>query len=176
MIKDAKRIAIIGGCGTGKSTLSKNLAKETGLPVYHLDATNYHANWVARDKDERDSMIRDIISKEEWITDGTYRTTMDERFARADLIIYLDYSTFAQVRGVLKRIAKQNGKEKEEIPGCKEQFTWEFMIWTIKWRKEKRPAIIEALSKVDSKKILIFKNRKALNRWYEKEFNQKMKI
>ena len=35
MIKDAKRIAIIGGCGTGKSTLSKNLAKETCLPVYH---------------------------------------------------------------------------------------------------------------------------------------------
>lgn len=176
MIKEAKRIAIIGGCGTGKTTLSNNLSEITGLPAYHLDSTNYHANWVARDKDERDGMIREIIGKDKWITDGTYKTTINERLARADFVIYLDYSTFAQVRGVMKRIIKNNGKEKEEIPGCKEQFTWEFFFWTLKWRKDKRPAIIEALQKVDHHKVLIFRKRSELNKWFEKQFGKKIKV
>ena len=46
----------------------------------------------------------------------------------------------------------------------------------LKWRKEHRKDIIEKISKVDSNKVLIFKNRKSLNKWYYKEFNEKIKI
>lgn len=111
MQKDVKRISIIGGCGTGKTTLSNNLSKELGIPAYHLDAINYHENWVARDKEERDSMIKEIIKKAEWIADGTYITTIDERLEASDIVIFLDYSTSEQMRGVIKRLLKDKGKE-----------------------------------------------------------------
>ena len=40
------RISIVGGSGTGKSTLCDILAKKLNLPAIHLDAINFEANWV----------------------------------------------------------------------------------------------------------------------------------
>jgi len=67
MIKNANKISIIGGAGTGKTTLSNNLGKELKLPVYHIDAIQHLENWVERDKDERDKMILEKVSKEKLI-------------------------------------------------------------------------------------------------------------
>ena len=36
-----KRICIIGGSGTGKTTLSNNLSKELNLPVYYIDGIHH---------------------------------------------------------------------------------------------------------------------------------------
>ena len=33
-----QRVAIIGSCGAGKSTLAKSLGEKLDLPVIHLDA------------------------------------------------------------------------------------------------------------------------------------------
>lgn len=171
-----ERICIIGGSGTGKTTLAKNLGKELNIPVYHIDGIHHLKNWEIRDKEERDKIILEKTLEDKWVIDGTYRSTLNQRFERADCIIYLDYSTFAQLKGVLIRYIKNNGKEKEEIPGCKEKISFEFLKFVINWRKNKRNEIIEKLSKVDSEKILIFKNRKQLNKWYKDVFNKKIKI
>ena len=85
-------------------------------------------NWVQRDKDERDRMILDVVSKDKWIIDGTYKATLKPRFEAADLIIWLDYSSFAQIKGVMTRFLKNKGKEKPEIPGCKEKMDKEFFM------------------------------------------------
>ena len=51
------RICIIGGSGTGKTTLANNLGKKLNLPIYYIDGINYFKNWETRDKDERDKII-----------------------------------------------------------------------------------------------------------------------
>ena len=56
-MENISKIAIIGGPGTGKSTLANNLGKELNLPIYHLDSIHHLANWVPRDKEERDKII-----------------------------------------------------------------------------------------------------------------------
>lgn len=171
-----KRICIIGGSGSGKTTLANNLGKELHYPVCHIDGIHHLANWEIRDKDERDKIIREKIKGKEWIIDGTYTSTLEDRFEKADYIIFLDFSTYTQVKGVLGRFIKHKGEEKEEIPGCNEKMSLEFLIWVIKWRKRKRKDILEKLSKIDKDKVHIFKSRKQLNKWYEKEFNTKMII
>lgn len=45
-----KRISVIGGSGTGKTTLSDNLSKVLNIPVYHLDGIHYLENWKIRDR------------------------------------------------------------------------------------------------------------------------------
>lgn len=170
------RICIIGGSGTGKTTLANNLGKKLNLPVYHIDGINYLKNWEIRDKKERDEIILKKAYEDKWIMDGTYISTLKERLKRADYIIYLDYSSFSQVMGVLKRFIKEKGTERPEIPGCKERMNFKFFSWVVKWRKNKRKVIIENLKEIDNNKIHIFKTRYKLNKWYKDTFNEKIKI
>ena len=174
MIKNANKISIIGGSGTGKTTLSENMAKELSLPVYHIDGMNYHKNWEARDTNQRDEMILEKVKEEKWIIDGTYKSTLKQRLENADLIIYLDYSSVAQVKGAMGRFIKNHGKEKPEIPGCNEKMSFQFFFWVLNWRKNKREAVVEAINQIDKNKVLIFKNRRQLNKWYMKEFCKKI--
>ena len=122
---DLKRISIIGGSGTGKTTLSEELSKIYGIPATHIDGIHHLENWQIRDKNERDKMILEIVEKEKWIIDGTYHATLRARVEKSDLIIWLDYSSLAQIKGVIRRWIKSGGKEKPEIPGCKEQMNWQ---------------------------------------------------
>ena len=57
-MKEKCRISIIGGPGTGKSTLAENLGKTLDIPVYHLDAINHLKNWEKRNTKERDKISK----------------------------------------------------------------------------------------------------------------------
>ena len=176
MLENANKISIIGGSGTGKTTLSESLSKDLNMPVYHIDGIHHLKNWEIRKKEETDKIIHDIIKKDKWIIDGTYTKTLEDRVKVSDLIIYLDYSTIAQVKGAMGRFIKNHGKEKPEIPGCKEQMNFKFFMLVVKWRKNKRQFIIDALENIDKDKILIFKNRRKLNKWYKKEIGKKIDV
>ena len=159
------KIAIVGGSGTGKTTLSNILSEIYNIPATHIDGIHHLPNWQIRDKSERDKIILDIVSTERWIIDGTYHATLKQRFENADLIIWLDYSTFAQLKGVIQRFLQNPGKEREEIPGCKERLNLKFLKYVLTYRRKKRYQIVDNLKDIDTNKILIFKNRKSLNKW-----------
>lgn len=169
------RISIVGGSGSGKSTLCDILSKELNLPAIHLDAINFNANWVEIDKTERDKIISTKSAEDKWIIDGNYNKTLKERFSKADLIIWLNYSTFMQLKGVLKRYFKTRNNERPEIPGCKERLNFEFIKYVITYNKKKRNVIAEYLKDIQQNKILIFKTQKQLNKWL-KEFTHNEKI
>lgn len=159
------RISIVGGSGSGKSTLCNILSKELGLPAIHLDAINYEPNWVEIDKTERDNMILSKAQDDKWVIDGNYNKTLKERFDKADLIIWLDYSTLKQLHGILKRYFTIRNSERPEIPGCKERLEPEFIKYVLTYNKKKRPVILDYLKDVPKEKVLIFKHQKDLNAW-----------
>lgn len=163
------RISIVGGSGSGKSTLCNILSKELNLPAIHLDAINYEPNWVEIDKAERDKIISTKSSGDKWIIDGNYNKTLKERFDKADLIIWLDYSTFMQIKGVLKRFFNTRNSERPEIPGCKEKLDFKFIKYVLTYNKKKRPIIKDYLIDIPKEKVLIFTKQKDLNKWL-KEF------
>lgn len=163
------KIAIVGAPGTGKTTLSNILSKLYNIEATHIDGIHHMENWVQRDKDERDRMILDVVSKDKWIIDGTYKATLKPRFEAADLIIWLDYSSLAQIKGVMTRFLKNKGKEKPEIPGCKEKMDKEFFTYVLKYNKDKRKNIVNNLEGIDKSKVIVFKNRRQLNKWIKSE-------
>lgn len=171
-----KKICIIGGSGTGKTTLAENLGKRLDLPVYHIDGIHHLDNWQIRDKKERDKIIIEKADEDKWIIDGTYRSTLQYRLDKADFIIYLDYSTIAQVKGVLGRFIKNHGKEKKEIPGCNERMNLKFFWFVVNWRKNRRNEILSKINTIDTNKLHIFKNRRQLNKWYKDKFNKKIEL
>lgn len=89
-------------------------------------------------------------------------------------MIFLDYSTISHVLGVLKRYIKLKGKERKDIPGCKEKLDRKFLLYVLNFKRKKRIKIIELLNKVDSNKVHIFKSRRKLNKWYKNKFNKEI--
>ena len=99
-----KRIIIIGCGGAGKSTLARQLGEKLNLPVVHLDKLFWRPNWISVSQEEFDELHRRELAKETWILDGNFNRTMPERIARCDTVIYLDFSRFACLMGVARRI------------------------------------------------------------------------
>lgn len=167
------RISIVGGSGSGKSTLASILSKQLNLPVTHLDAINFNPNWEEIDKNKRDNIILEKSLEDKWIIDGNYNKTMKNRFDKADLIIWLDYSTLTQLKGIFKRYFKHLNKEKKEIPGCKERLNFQFVKYVATYNKKKRHIIEDNLKDIPSSKIITFKKQKDLNRWLTEFTNNK---
>lgn len=163
------KISIIGGPGTGKTTLSNILSKKYNLPVTHIDGIHHLKNWEIRDKSERDQIILDIVNKDKWIIDGTYHGTLKIRLEKSDFIIWLNYSTFAQLRGVFKRYFKIHGKERDEIPGCKERLNLEFLKYILNYNKKKRHFIYNSLQNINTNKFIVFHKQKDLNLWLKSQ-------
>ena len=167
-MNNIKRICVVGAPGTGKTTLSRKLAEIYNLPVCHLDSFHQLPNWELRDEKERDNMILEETKKDKWILDGTFTNTLLERVNRADLVIFLDYTSFAALKGVIKRIIKDHGKEKPDMPGCKEKFDMSFILYVATYNKQRRNIILDILHKGDKDKLLVFKDVKELNNWVSK--------
>ena len=164
-----KRIAIIGAPGSGKTTLAIELKDIYELPVVFLDSFYQLPTWVMRDPKERDKMILEETKKEEWIIDGTFIDTLEERVKVADLIIFLDFSTIVQLKGIFKRFFSNIGKEKIDMPGCKERLNPSFIAYVATYNKKRRKYLVEILEKYNKSKILQFKTQKELNLWLDKE-------
>lgn len=159
------RVCIVGGSGTGKSTLAEILSKKFSLPVCHLDSINFSSNWVKVDESIRDSKILSKTNEDKWIIEGNYKNTLKQRFSRADLIVWLDYSTFAQLRGVFWRVISSYGKERPEIPGCTECIDLGFIKYVLSYNKKRRHIILDNLDDISNLKLKIFHSRKELNLW-----------
>ena len=113
-----------------------------------MDQLYWNSGWVESAKEVWEPKVREIVLKEEWIIDGNYRSTMDIRIARADTIIFLDYSTVKCLYRVFKRILKYRGRERPDMPkGCKERFDLEFLHYVATFRFHSRNRILRKLEK-----------------------------
>ena len=163
-----ERIMIIGCGGSGKSTLARQLGEKTGLPVVHLDKLFWHPGWVESTKEEIDEKIMQAISKPCWIIDGNFNRTMPRRLERCDTVIYLDFSTFACLMGVVKRILTTYGKVRPDMgEGCPERVDLDFLKWVWNFNRNKRQRYYDMLSKAEGKTICILKNRRQVKRFLE---------
>lgn len=145
-MKNYQRICVLGNSGSGKSTISFKLAEMLKLPLYHLDKIYWQPNWVATPKEEVVKRVRDIASLEQWIIDGNNKSTMIERFERADAVIYLDYSPIFCLWRVIRR-ALTTVVRADMAEGCKERINWGFCKYVLSYNKRVRPkvwALIEA--------------------------------
>ena len=102
-----KRIAVFGKPGSGKSTLSKNLAAATDIELYALDSILYKKNGDQVDRETYDEEHENILSSENWIIDGFGPIgSFNQRLDAADTLIYIDLPYVTSYWLVTKRLLK----------------------------------------------------------------------
>lgn len=163
-----ERIVIIGCGGAGKSTLARQLGEKLDIPVVHLDKLFWRPGWVQVSREEFDKLHREALAREKWILDGNFDRTMEERIQRSDTVIYLDFSRFACLMGVLKRVLTTYGKVRPDMgEGCPERIDWEFMKWVWDFNKNKREKNYRLLNAAEGKETIVLKNRRAVKKFLE---------
>ena len=162
-----ERIMIIGCGGAGKSTLARQLGEKTGLPVVHLDRIFWSpGNWQHLDREEFDSLLTAALEQDQWILDGNYDRTMELRLAKADTVIYLDFSRWQCLRGWIKRVLTNWGRARADMaPGCKERFDPEFAGWIWNYNKTVRRRNYEQIARYPHVQSIILKNRRDVKKF-----------
>lgn len=158
------RIIVIGCPGSGKSRFSRALHNSTGIPLYHLDMMYWKADKTTVEKSVFLERLRAVIEKDRWIIDGNYSSTMEQRMAACDTVIFLDYPTEVCLAGIKER----QGKPRSDMPWTENGEDTEFLEYIKSYNSLQRPHVLALLDKYSDKKIIVFKSRAQADR-FEKE-------
>lgn len=167
-------ILIIGCAGSGKTTLAKQLSKIYNIPAIHLDLYYWKENWVASTKQEMQQIVDQLLeSSQNWIMDGNYTSTIDQRINYATDIIFLDFSRISCMWSVLKRRIRYHNKVRDDMPeGCVEKIDKEFLRWIWNFKKIQRPKLLKALDNATHCTVTILKSRKEVLTYVEHVRNE----
>ena len=161
-----ERVMIIGCGGAGKSTLARQLGEKLGLPVVHLDKLWWKPGWVESTPEEFDGKLAAELEKPQWIMDGNFNRTMPARIAKCDTIIYLDFSQFACIMGVFKRIITTHGKVRPDMgEGCPERFDVDFLQWIWYYNRNNRERNYRLLNEAEGIETIVLKNRRMVRKF-----------
>ncbi len=144
-----KRMALLGGPGSGKSTFAIRLARVSNLPLVHIDEEFWLPGWTEPSKQEWTRKHSALIAQDSWILDGGMLRTGEDRIARCDLVVLFDVPTHICLYRVIKRIVRNYGKEREGVAtGCPEKLDLNFLNYVYHYRAnhtDLRPFILKHL-------------------------------
>jgi adenylate kinase family enzyme len=98
-----KRIVIVGSPGAGKSTLARELGRRLRIEVIHLDNLFWKTGWKKTSRERQIEIQEQLVQKEAWIMEGSYRDTLTIRLNAADTVIFLDMPRLICLGRVIKR-------------------------------------------------------------------------
>ncbi len=139
---------ILGQPGSGKSTLARLIGDRTGLPVVHVDRIHHLPGWQERPRAEKIAMALAEQAKPKWIFEGSLSATYEDRFERADTVIFLDFPLWLRSWRVIRRTLVHYGKTRPDMQeGCPERFSFEFAKWIWDTRQSGRRKPLDLLQR-----------------------------
>jgi adenylate kinase family enzyme len=144
-LEGARRIVVVGTCGSGKTTLARRLAQRLGIAHVELDSLHWGPDWTPAPREVFRERVAQALSGEAWTTDGNYRAVRDIVWRWADTVVWLDYSLPVVMGRVTRRTIRRSALREELWNGNRERFREAFLsrdsiIWwaLTSYRRRKR--------------------------------------
>lgn len=97
------RIVVIGTSGSGKTTLAKAVAKKLGVKHVELDALHWDPDWTEVPDELMRQRVDLALREDGWTVDGNYGQFRDIVWARAQMVVWLDYPFMIVLGRTLRR-------------------------------------------------------------------------
>lgn len=151
-----RKIIVIGCPGSGKTTFAEKLQRAINLPLYYLDAIWHKPDKTHISREEYDRKLAEIFQTEEWIIDGNYSRTIEERIQNCDTIFLFDLPTEVCLQGATERL----GQERYDLPWIDTELDSKLKQEIEAFSDKVLPRIYELLEKHrDGKDVIVFKSR-----------------
>jgi adenylate kinase family enzyme len=162
-----RRIVIIGPLGAGKSTLALKLGRLLGITVHHLDWLYWGDAWTATPPSEWQALLDRIVAGESWIIDGNFTSSLPERLAAADTVIYLDMPRFTSTIRATKRRILHRWRRAPGMPGGpRPMFNVQLFRWIWEFPSQHRPYLLGQLRQPSvADKTIILRGRRDVRRF-----------
>lgn len=173
-LASARRIAVLGPSGSGKSFLASRLAELTGLPLVHLDRLAWQPGWQETEPDELKRMHRELLEESEWVIDGNY-TNVDkaERIGRADLVVVLALPRRTCMWRILRRQTFNFGRGRPDMAeGCVERFEFDFLRLCWDWHRRHSDYGEEIIRQAGSTPVIVVRSQREANEFLERAAKQ----
>lgn len=164
------KIAVLGYCGAGKSTLARALGEHYGIPVLHFDTVHWAPGWQERDRAEAHRMVHKFMESSDWVIDGNYtKFEYERRLAEADRVILLLFPRAVCFLRAWRRFLRYRGSCRTDMgEGCPEKMDREFMWWILwKGRTRKKQAEFSWVMDRYPEKTVILKSQREIDRYLE---------
>lgn len=171
------RFVVIGTTGSGKSTLAQRLSKKLGISYIELDELYWRPHWTHVSTAEFRSLVDTVTRTQAWALAGNYNAVRDIAWARATVLIWLDYSAWTVFWRLTFRTFRRCLR-KELLWGSNyESLTKQFKLWSEEsiwhwffktyWRRKRE--IPETLAHPDNKHLIVlrFKKVKETELWLQ---------
>ena len=152
-----QRVCILGNSGSGKSTLAQALGARYGLPVIHLDQELLHGQFEPYPEDEERARHDRLIHLDKWIIDGRYSKLMSARFARADLVIFLNVPRWLVIPRAWQRTRQPDTRLGAPV-GAKQVYNQELLAHQLKFNRRRRlQQLVDSLKEHPYLKLIVLK-------------------
>lgn len=121
-----RRIIVRGTSGCGKTTMARAISERLGIEHTELDAHHHLPNWQERPREELQQIVDEVVARECWIIDGNYKAVTGQHLAKADTIVWLDYSFLTVLFRLVFRTIRRSITKEELWQGNRETFKKSF--------------------------------------------------
>jgi adenylate kinase family enzyme len=102
-----RRVHVIGGMASGKTTVGRQVGQYLGAPLYELDKVAYVAG-VQQPADARRAEAARIAASPTWVTEGVYLGWIEPILKEANIIVWLDVSWTVAAWRIVRRHVQQS--------------------------------------------------------------------
>jgi adenylate kinase family enzyme len=131
-----RRVAVIGGSCSGKTTAARALAARLGVPHIELDALHHDAGWNEAPAELLQQRVRAALAAapDGWVVDGNYFGKLGSLVIdQADTVVWLDVPYVTAIRRVLWRTWSRLIRRTELWNGNRERLRDTFGRNSIVW-------------------------------------------
>ena len=151
-----KKAIVIGCPGAGKTTFSEKLCRQTGLPLFYLDAIWHKPDRTHVSREEFDTRLAEIGRLDAWIIDGNYSRTLETRIRMCDTVFLFDLPVEICLDGAISRL----GKGRYDMPWIDTELNPNLKREIEEFPSKNLPAIYALIDKYNAgKTVIVFKSR-----------------
>ncbi|HEX3050884.1 MAG TPA: shikimate kinase [Aggregatilineaceae bacterium] len=171
MLQQMARIVIIGNTGSGKTTLARTLAQRLDRPHIELDALFWEPDWKQAETAVFRARVAEAIAGEQWVIDGNNHRVRDLVWARAELLIWLDYPLRVHFWRLMRRTLRRVVHREELWNGNRETWKAQFLsrdslfVWLFKGYRRHRREWPVALERYSHLTVIRLRSPRETEKW-----------